>query len=166
MGVVAPSVYADKLKDKENLIKAGFITKFPAYVTWPHLEDRQQAPVFRYCVLGPSAITGFLRSLVNLSDSGPRNAQVHVVHRIAASMPCELLFIPDAQAQRVSEVVTALRDRAVLLIGETPGLARQGAHINLYRAEGRIKFEINRSTVKKSGLQISFRLLELARVID
>ena len=161
-----PAVSAGELENKESLIKAGFITKFPAYITWPAAEVRQTRPAFRYCVLGPDAIAEHLRSLVKLSNNRPRNAQVRVVEQISESLPCEVLFIPDHRAHAISEIVSTLGTRAVLLIGETPGLARQGAHINLYRAEGRVKFEINRSSVEKSGLQISFRLLELARVIE
>ena len=159
-------LYADELENKERLIKAGFVTKFPAYITWPSFTEGAAVPVFRYCVLGEDRITGHLRSLVRLSDSPPRNAQVHVVAQISESIPCQVLFVPDRQAHLISEIVSALEGRAVLLVGETPGLAQQGAHINLFHAADHVKFEINRGALEKSRLRVSFRLLELARVIE
>lgn len=168
IGTIFPTIccLADDLPNKERLIKAGFVTKFPAYITWPASGEGQAAPVFRYCVLGEDSITEHLRTLATLSDSQPRYSQVHVVERISESIPCQLLFIPDRQANLISEIVAALGGRAVLLVGETPGLAERGAHINLFHVADYVKFEINRGAFEKSGLRVSFRLLELAKVIE
>lgn len=162
----APHLRTAAAGDKESLIKAGFIAKFPAYITWPSENGLRPSGSFRYCVLGPDDIVDHLRSVVTLSGDQPPDGKVRVIERVSTSIPCDVLFIPDRAAHRITAIKAALGRTAVLLIGETPGLARQGAHINLFRADCRYRFRINRGAIRESGLRVSFRLLELAEVID
>jgi len=52
-----------------------------------------------------------------------------------------------------------------LTIGETPGFARRGCIINLIVEENKARFEVNLDAAKPSDLNISSRLLALARII-
>ena len=79
---------------------------------------------------------------------------------------CHLVFVPASQAGRFAALRDGLAKSRVLLVGESEDLARKGAAINLYEAEGRIRFEVNRSAAHRAKLKVSSRLLRLARIVE
>jgi hypothetical protein len=54
----------------------------------------------------------------------------------------------------------------VLTVGETADFIRDGGIINYVRDAGMIHFEIDQDAATRAGLQISSRLLRLARTAD
>ena len=76
-----------------------------------------------------------------------------------------LLFIGSSDRQRVNRLLAGVRDRPVLTIAELPGFTDFGGIINLYRADDRLRFEVNLGAAKRAGLAISSRLLRLARIV-
>ena len=77
----------------------------------------------------------------------------------AAYRKCHILVVPKSV-----DVVPALAKTAgspVLVVTESPGLAKQGAAINLVYdvASNKIRLEINPGTAKKADLQINQGLL-------
>ncbi|MCX5637000.1 MAG: YfiR family protein, partial [Planctomycetota bacterium] len=53
----------------------------------------------------------------------------------------------------------------VLTISEMEGFIEKGGMINFITEESKVRFEINDSAAKKSGLQISSKLLSLAKKV-
>ena len=54
----------------------------------------------------------------------------------------------------------------ILTVGETPRFIEQGGIVNFFLENGKVRFEINRSAAERSGLRISSRLLQLAKIVD
>jgi hypothetical protein len=53
----------------------------------------------------------------------------------------------------------------VLSVGEINGFAEQGGMVNLLLANKTVKIEINQAAAEQAGLQISAKLLKLARLV-
>jgi hypothetical protein len=75
------------------------------------------------------------------------------------------LFIGSSEAAHLEEVIHALKGLPVLTIGETPGFARRGCIINLIVEDNKVRFEVNLDAAKQADLNVSSRLLALARII-
>jgi hypothetical protein len=57
------------------------------------------------------------------------------------------------------------RGKPVLLVGEVEGLAVEGACINFYLQDKKVRFEINTDAVAEASLQISASVLKLAKIV-
>jgi hypothetical protein len=66
----------------------------------------------------------------------------------------------------VNEAIQTLKGVPVLTIGETPGFARNGGIINLILEDNKVRFEVNVAAAKEAELNISSRLLALARIVQ
>ena len=66
---------------------------------------------------------------------------------------------------RLGEAIQLLKGVPVLTIGETPGFAKNGGIINLILEDNKVRFEVNVQAAKDADLNISSRLLALARII-
>jgi len=76
------------------------------------------------------------------------------------------IFVAAAEQRRLPALLSALRQRPVLLVGDGPGFAEQGAAINLVVDGQRIRLEINPEAAQRRGLRISSRVLRLARIVQ
>lgn len=56
-------------------------------------------------------------------------------------------------------------ERPVLTVGDRPGFAAAGGHIELLRRDDRLRFGINRDALRRSGLAISSQVLDLAEFV-
>jgi len=54
---------------------------------------------------------------------------------------------------------------SVLVVGDSEGLAENGAHINFFFEGKRPRFEVNTAAVKRSGLSINPEMLKLAKIV-
>ncbi len=146
--------------ERVALVKAGFLVKFPGFVQWP--EAVSHGPV-RLCVLGPSDLLAPLRAVALHVRYRGEPPSVREIARPEDAAECQLLFIPGDHAADLGRLLKVLEGLPVLTVGDTPGLAERGVHINLYTEGERVRFEINRAALEASSLTASFRLLEMAR---
>jgi hypothetical protein len=155
------TLYGSDSARKESLLQAGFITKFPGFVTWPADPDRTGP--FTYCVPGNPPVADDIAALLPLIHANGLSAKLLSGDDFDATR-CQVLFLPAGSRE---DVAASLRQqiagRATLLISDARGAVDSGVHIGLVRVDGKLGFEINRSALERSGLEVSFRLLEMAR---
>ena len=90
-----------------------------------------------------------------------------VVKRISdpqAAVDCQVLFIGASERARLPEIVSEVKNRPILTVGEVEGFAERGGMVNLVTGPNRIVMEINREVAGQSQLSISSQLLKLAKV--
>jgi hypothetical protein len=144
----------------EPQVKAAFIYNFAQFVQWP--TAGQTPGVVTMCVLGTSALGNFLSAL----SGRPVGGATLRVRTVAGDQPfCNILVIPDGEADQLPAALEKSRGGHVLIVGETPGLAERGAAINLFLEQNRVRFEVNIDAAKRAGLAISSQLLRLARIV-
>ncbi len=147
-------------------IEAAFIEKFTHYIEWPE-ESRGATPgdPFTMCVLGRDPIQDALESIAEFTMIKGRPARVLRVFGAREAQACDLLYVAKTRTGDLPRIHTELAHRSVLIVTHGPGLAEQGAMINFYDVGDRLRFEINVSEARESGLKISARLLRLARIV-
>jgi hypothetical protein len=88
-----------------------------------------------------------------------------VIERFAtvdAYRACHILVIAQTADQKAAFAKT--HGQPVLSIAQAPGLAKQGAVINLIVVQNRIKMEINPDAAKRADLEINSSLYRLPSV--
>ncbi len=58
-----------------------------------------------------------------------------------------------------------LKGLPILTIGDSPNFARRGGIINFILVDDKVRFEINVEAAKQANINISSRLLSLAKII-
>jgi len=78
---------------------------------------------------------------------------------------CRILFVSSSERFHFEEVVDAVKALPILTVGEAPGFAERGGMIRLMLEDNRVRFEVNVEAAQHGNLNISSRLLTLARII-
>lgn len=143
-------------------VKAAFLLNFSRYVQWP---PARVAVPFQLCVIGADPFGPRLEATVDGESWHGAPIVVRRVHEIRQARDCHLLFVPGALTDRFRRDAAALSGAPVLTVGETAPFLTAGGMIQLFVEHDKVRFAINQRAAEGQGLQISSRLLRLARFI-
>jgi hypothetical protein len=161
---------------REYRLKARVLEILGQSVTWP----AESAPTAdKPLTIGILGRDTFFENGVNQLDAAVAAAKAKgtrlTVHRFPSASdyrPCHILFISGqaapqsaekSVAERLRAAVEAVGGKPVLIVGETPGLATQGAIANLVfnRATNLIRLEINPDAASRASLKLAPDLMRL-----
>jgi hypothetical protein len=145
----------------EPALKAAFIYNFARFTTWP--ADAPAGDNFVICVLNDSAVAEALQRAVAGRSLTDRPIVVSAVATSAPKRACRVLYMAGLPVNRVAEVVSELREAPVLTISSIDGFASAGGMTQFFFEHGQLRFRIHLESAKRAGLQISSRLLIMAR---
>lgn len=147
--------------EEEAQLKAAFVYNFTKYVIWP-IATEQASGSLRVCALGQHAFTD---ELAQLNGREVRSFELEVVRIAAADAidDCHLIYISGTDSRKV---LAKARGKAILTISDEADFVTQGGIIGLLAEGRRIRFDINLNSARESQLQISSRLLQLARRVE
>jgi hypothetical protein len=153
----------------EYEVKAAFLYKFASFVEWPEEpgalsesgNSERQPAGSRRCI----GIVGQDPFGAVLDDTVAGKFAVRRFKPGQESDGCQILFLGASERRRLRAVLGRLRHAAVLTVGDMPGFCEQGGMINLGLADHRIRLEINPEAASRARLQLSSKLLSLARIV-
>jgi len=150
----------------QPLVEAGFITKFPLFVTWPGEPWQTGDAPFVIGVMGESPVRAHLDDVARYATIDGRPLVVRTVATLPAADHCHLLFIAADAEPDLEEILAQVAGKPILTVSHCDGYARQGVHINFYLDGEYVRFEINQRASEASNLTLSFRLKNVARLVD
>lgn len=145
-------------------LQAAIVYNILLFVDWP--ADVAPAPGggLVLCIDPASPLSGPLKSL---AGRRVRSYRLELREMAGQESPraCHALFLDAAGRWPAPQQRRQLRGSPVLVIGEDAAAADDGVAIRLAEAEGRMAFDVDLAMARQSGLQISSRLLRLARKV-
>ena len=139
----------------ELAIKTEFVLRFPEFVEWP-----MAATDGRPLSLCLSKSHPFGRN-VQASVNGQPRAKPIVVRELREGesvRTCDAVYVAPADLSLLNSV----GNLPILTMGDQPNFTQRGGMINLLVIDGRVRFEIDLSRVRRSGLKMDSQLLRLA----
>ncbi|HKV81912.1 MAG TPA: YfiR family protein [Candidatus Sulfotelmatobacter sp.] len=166
LGATAQS--SDSAASSEYLIKAGFIYNFAQLVHWPSVAFSQADSPVVIGILGTDPFGSIIDRVVENKKLDGRNLVVKRLRwgkDLKDLKECNILFVSSSEKEHIPDLVNTVKWLPILTIGETPGFAARGGIINLTLEDNKVRFEVNIEAAKQANLNISSRLLALARIV-
>lgn len=140
-------------------IKAAFLYNFTKFVTWPAALE-QQGGTLNLCLFDGNPFGEYVHVL---SGRRVRNFELRIreVQTLADLPACNILFL--AGEKQTAQVLGAVAGQPVLTISDQAGFVGQGGAIELLTDDNRVRFDVNLQRVRDQQLDMSSRLLQLAR---
>jgi hypothetical protein len=139
-----------------------FIYSFTRHIQWPDVYNQGD---FEIIVLGETPLIDELKNMAQTKKVGDRAIKITRINTPGEIRKCNILFVPEAQAGKLKEILPKVSSLSVLVITETVGLAQQGSCINFIVKDGKLAFELNQSALTKQNLKASTEITQLAIMI-
>ena len=169
----SPGFVIPKEKEfKEYEVKAVFLERFTRFIEWPDIDPSDmsraddQSKTFIIALIGKNPFGGILDRIYAERKIKGRAVEIRYVVDEKDIFPCHILFVSQYNKDNLSRILSLTRDKPILTVSDCQGFAEQGVLINFFLDARRVRFEINESAVRKSGLKMSFHLLRSAKIIN
>lgn len=147
----------------EQAVKAAYVYNFTKFVSWPAESPLTRAPALTIGILGDDSFAESVEATVRGKQAEGRPLAVLHFRTADEVVPCAVLFVARARADRLTQLLQQLQGWPVLTVSDAEGFTSRGGMIGLFRDDGRVRFEIGVTAARTAGLQISSKLLRLSR---
>jgi hypothetical protein len=150
---------------REYNIKAQYLYNFTQFVDWPPAAFPSPGSPFVIGIIGEDPF----RSAIDHVVAGEK-AKGHpiIVQRYASVNDiknCNILFINRSDSAEVNEILSSLPAKNILTVSDLPNFATMGGIIRFYKEKSKVRLEINLPASKIADLNISSKLLQVAKIV-
>jgi hypothetical protein len=154
----------------EYKVKAALIFKFIQFVDWPGDggPPPASAPSDRDTIViatvGQDPFDGALEQTVTGKSVGGK--RVIVKHFASAGQveKCQVLFVSSGGGAELARTLSKIGPVGLLTVGETEQFLVDGGIIRIFEQDGKLRFEISQEAAARARIQISAKLLRLAKL--
>ncbi len=150
---------------REMQVKAAFLYNFTKFVYWNPSPERGIHSTITIGLIQADDMASVLDKYVSKNTSGSEVIIKRINSLTQELTGCQIIYIDQSQKENLSDILNRLKDSQVLTVSDISGFTRKGGVIGLFQEDGKIKIEINETQARSSGLEISAKLMEVARVI-
>ncbi len=143
----------------EYTVKTGYLYNFAMLTEWP---SEAAGGNLELCIAGNDGLGSALQALHGKTVNN-RQIKVHTLADLAEANQCHVLYIAEVERSEFAQLKRAIATRPVLTITDNEQFAKSGVAIFLRTEGARLVFEIDANAAKSANLNISARLLRLAR---
>lgn len=156
-------------------VKSAYLLNFMRFAQWPDDAFDSDASPFRLCIVGYDSLGSVLDGTMNDVSVAGHPVQIKRMTLSEDALPdgiaqrlgnCHLVFLGHSESPRVDSILSALDTRGTLTVGETGAFAGHGAMLALNLEGDRIVFYANRAAVRATDVQLSSKIMQLARIVD
>jgi YfiR/HmsC-like len=149
----------------EYQVKAAYILNFVNFTEWPADALGPVTDPFRICLAGADPFGGALESTVKGEAVLGHPIAIERVTRAEGALQCQVLFVPAGSAAPTAEWLRPLASLPILVIGESNALFSEGGVVSFAVEQGHVRFDVDRQNAQRHGVQLSSRVLRLARSV-
>ena len=146
--------------------EASFLVNFARLVVWPLAARPAPGAPMVIGVVGDTDAQQAIAQGVGDESVESHHIEVRRVEKPEQVAGTHILFVADARGADVEALIQAARGHASLSVGESDGFAARGGIVNFFSEGDKLRFEINLAAARATGLQISSRMLGLARLVE
>ncbi len=164
-----PLAQGDEQGDLLLQLKVAYLYNFTRFVEWPALPQGQP---FVIGVIGDPELEDRLRALEREGkQAAGRPIQVRGYASVDAIGDPQILFVGRNAEAQLQSVVQRTAGRPTLLVADTPGSARRGVAIELFRKpdvfrkKEYLRIRITPAGLEGRGLVVSAQLYDVAEVV-
>lgn len=143
-------------------IHAAMLYNFIKYVQWP---NEAEGGEFVVGVLGEDDVFNTLKTWY---DGKPKGTKKYVIKKLgsaAEAATCQVVYLGKTKSKEFENIKNSVTGKSVLTITDGNGLGQKGSCINFKVIDGKLKFELNQTTVNSSNLKVSGQLSSMAILI-
>lgn len=164
-------IAASKKAASEYEIKAVYLYNFLLFASWPESDEKDDE--------GDGEVGDLCIGIVGKDPFGDGFSEVEgkvikslnkklVIKRYGSYKKglgiegCRLLFVCSSEKGSLIEIIKELKGSRTLTIADVDGFLKYGGMINLVKVKKKIRWEVNRTPLKKANIRLSSQLLRSA----
>jgi hypothetical protein len=163
--LLAGPVAAQTVRASATDVQAVFLFNFAQFVEWPADAFRDADAPLVIGILGDDPFGKVLDQTVRSETVRGRPFKIRRFRRVQDINPCHILFISRSEADRIGEILAAVKDQPVLTVSNNDDFDSQGGIIRFIVDQSRIRLSIDLEAAQATRMTFSSKLLRSAAIV-
>lgn len=165
LSVGGTSARAQDSPSVEYQVKAAFLFNFAKFVDWPPGSYQDEKTPITICVFGYDPFGSALDEIIRGKSINNRELVKRRIDKAGELKTCQIVFVSAREDKFLLEILSNLKGVSALVVGEGENFAERGGEIQFYLENNRVRFAINVDAVQRARLNVSSKLLALAKIV-
>ena len=164
--ILIPSNLSNNEVDENDLVIA-YLERFTRFIVneqHPEFDDKDNT--FNICVFGDNIFGERIGEAYKLQKVKNRVVKVSFAQKTEDIKDANLIFISLTSKSKIKKIIEFANQRGILTTSYSSGFAAEGVHINIFKQNKRLRFEINLKSANSAGFSISHLLLSNAIIVE
>ncbi len=149
----------------EKRVKAAYIFNFTHFIDWSESAFETPSSPLQLCIAGDREVAVAVNSLIHNKKKNQRDLSNKLVLRPEDALDCHVLYIAVNSDKTLLRWLQALPGRHMLTIADGSSFVDDGGVVGFTIVDGKLRFDISQLNAQRAELQISSKLLSLARQV-
>lgn len=157
--VIISLAFAVNASAQESVTKMQslYIYNFIKNIRWKNIEDKYVIGIF-----ADDSKVADINSVIGIRKFNSKPIEVKKISSPTEAGKCQIVFVSNGYSSNIKQLNNPIVLKNTLLVSEQGGI-EEGVSIAFMIEDTKLKFKINESVCKASGLQISATLLSLGQ---
>jgi hypothetical protein len=147
-----------------SALKAAFLFNFAKFSGWP-ADALAPGQRLAMCVVGDAAVADALGQAIKGHTIEGHELTVRVLKVEESASGCHLLYVSAPAIKRSAALLLAARSASVFSVSDADNFAESGGVAQLIVENERMRFAVNIASAQRGRLNISSKLLSLAKIV-
>ncbi len=143
--------------------KALYIYNFAKNTGWPESDHDKE---FIITVIADNELASELDKLSKTRKVGTRSVVVKQAATAAAAETSQIIFLGSSKSAQIGTLVATNNGKKTLLVSDKQGQCSSGASICFKPVDGKLQYEISNNNIKKAGLTIATKIVQLGTEVN
>jgi hypothetical protein len=149
----------------EYQVKAAYLLNFARFIEWPAADLPASSPL-EVVIVGDDSFGGALEVVLLGKSANGHPIHLRHLHWDDVLTSSQIVFISASEERHLPQILRYLGHSSVLTVSDIDHFALRGGVIEFRIVGNRVRFDINRSSANAAQLNISSKLLSVARAIQ
>jgi hypothetical protein len=163
--LAAGSLRPEEATAVEYQVKAAFLYNFAKFIEWPAEDFPSAKSPITFCIVGHDPFGNALEEVLRGKTVNNREFLARRTKDYPELKTCQLAFVSAQEDKHLPEILSSLKGTSVLVVGESDDFAERGGTVQFFLENNKLRFAVNVEAAKRARLQISSKLLALARIV-
>ncbi|MEO7523062.1 MAG: YfiR family protein [Ferruginibacter sp.] len=149
----------------EYQVKAVFLFNFTRFVDWPSAAFESTNSPFIIGILGDDPFGNYIDETVSGESTGGHPIIIKRYKTVKDIDNCHVLYIHSVDDESIRLIIADTKTKNVLTVSDANHFASLGGVIGFFLENNKIRMQINQEAAKSASLNISSKLLGVAKVL-
>jgi hypothetical protein len=149
----------------EYQVKAAFLPNFARFIDWPQDPTQSEKAPITICVFRYDPFGSALDEIIQGRNINNRQVLARRIKELVELKTCQIVFVSEREDKLLPEILNNLKGASVLVVGESDAFAERGGTIQFFLENNKLRFAINVDAAERARLNVSSKLLALARIV-
>ena len=151
--------------DRQAQFMAVYLLHFANFIEWPTTVSADEGQ-FNICSYASGTVNMYIRELAGEKINNDSRINVLEAPSDEDLAQCQIVFFDTKNISLFHKIKQKTQERPILFVSDHQGFIQQGGTMEYFIEGNKLRFAVNITLAKNTGLILSSKLLRIAKVVE